>query len=80
MASMDSNNVLATIAPESTRVESLDWVVIPSIVLLVRSPPSFGFVPDMIPINQKNADFEIVINDSWGFDDSWIDGLVGISG
>jgi len=27
---------MSTVAPETTRVESLDWVVIPSIVLLVR--------------------------------------------
>lgn len=35
MAGVEDNAANATVSPEMTRVESYEWVVIPSIVLLV---------------------------------------------
>lgn len=44
-----TGHMVAAVAPETSRVEALAWVVIPSIVLLVRSF-FLWLVPDLIPI------------------------------
>ena len=42
-ASAMTSNMSATIAPETTRVEGFEWVVIPSIVLLVSLDMSYRY-------------------------------------
>jgi hypothetical protein len=69
MESIDINT--HAVAPEATRVEALNWVVIPSIVLLVcLSTTSF------VPV--KKLIIKIGTNHRWSLNDPMFYGLVGV--